>query len=235
LAMGVCVCAWIRCSHVLAGSLQPVPSCQFIGSSMGKRKWHIPHALIPTSSANTLVASRHSSAHPGMRKRDVELSANNATIPAHMSAPPEKTHKLQTTPLTCLPNITPTHCDMPNRTIHHSMHRLTQSNSPCTTHGSSSHTSKQTSALRTSVIHVLRWEVNKTDGLPNPKRVPRLAACQRNAATQNEFSPNALSLPPPPTKAKRAANQTRRPTRSLCKTRRNRSASCCHPGQLWTP
>ncbi|RNC36604.1 hypothetical protein TcCL_Unassigned00416 [Trypanosoma cruzi] len=75
--------------------LQPVPSCQFIGSSMGKRKWPIPRVLIPTGSANTLVASRHSSAHPGMLKSDVEPSASNATIPAHMSAPPEKTHKPQ--------------------------------------------------------------------------------------------------------------------------------------------
>ncbi|RNC36769.1 hypothetical protein TcCL_Unassigned00237 [Trypanosoma cruzi] len=70
---------------------QPVPSCQFIGSSTEKRKRPIPDALIPTGSTNTLVASRHSSAHPGMLKSDVELSASNATIPAHMSAPPEKT------------------------------------------------------------------------------------------------------------------------------------------------
>ncbi|RNF03336.1 hypothetical protein TcG_11657 [Trypanosoma cruzi] len=76
-----CVCACIRCSHMLAGSLQPVPSCQFIGSSTEKRKRPIPDALIPTGSTNTLVASRHSSAHPGMRKSDAELSASNATIP----------------------------------------------------------------------------------------------------------------------------------------------------------
>ncbi|RNC57362.1 hypothetical protein TcCL_ESM05047, partial [Trypanosoma cruzi] len=65
---------------------------------MGKRKRSIPDVLIPTSSTNTLVASRHSSANPEMLKSGVELSANNATIPAHMSAPPEKRHKLQTTP-----------------------------------------------------------------------------------------------------------------------------------------
>ncbi|RNC53202.1 hypothetical protein TcCL_ESM09495, partial [Trypanosoma cruzi] len=123
--------------------LQPVPSCQSIGSSMGKRKWPIPRVLIPTGSANTLVASRHSSAHPGMLKSNVEPSASNATIPAHMSAPPEKTHKPHTKPLTCFPNIIPTHRDMPNRSIRHSMHLPTQSNSPCTTHGSSSHPSKQ--------------------------------------------------------------------------------------------
>ncbi|RNC57366.1 hypothetical protein TcCL_ESM05051, partial [Trypanosoma cruzi] len=136
-------CAWIRCSHVLAGSPQPVLSCQFIGSNMGKRKRSIPDVLIPTSSTNTLVASRHSSANPEMLKSGVEPSANNATIPAHMSAPPEKTHKLQTTPLTSHPNIIPTHRDMPNRSIRHSMHLPTQSNSPRTTHGSSSHPSKQ--------------------------------------------------------------------------------------------
>ncbi|EKF29254.1 hypothetical protein MOQ_006972 [Trypanosoma cruzi marinkellei] len=130
LAMGACVCAWIRCSHVLAGSLQPVPSCQFIGFCTEKRKWLIPDALIPTSSTNTLVASRHSSAHPGMLKSDVELSANNATIPAHMSAPPEKTHKSQTTPFTCLTGIIPIHRDTPNRSIRHANappHTITQS------------------------------------------------------------------------------------------------------------
>ncbi|RNC44905.1 hypothetical protein TcCL_NonESM05397 [Trypanosoma cruzi] len=135
-------CAWIRCTHVLAGSLQLVPSCQYIGSSTEKRKRPIPDALIPTGSTNTLFASRHSSAHPGMLKSDVELSASNATIPAHMSAPPEKTHKSQTTPSTCHPNIIATHRDTPNRSIRHSMHLPTQSHSPCTTHGSSSHAVK---------------------------------------------------------------------------------------------
>ncbi|RNC39399.1 hypothetical protein TcCL_NonESM11257, partial [Trypanosoma cruzi] len=52
-------------------------------------------------------------------------------------------HKLQTTTSTCLPNIIPTHRDTPNRSIRHSMHLLTQSHSPCTTHGSSSHVVKQ--------------------------------------------------------------------------------------------
>ncbi|RNC37955.1 hypothetical protein TcCL_NonESM12851, partial [Trypanosoma cruzi] len=59
-----------------AGALVPVHRLQH-----GKRKWPIPDALIPTSSTNTLVASRHSSAHPGMPKSDVELSASNATTP----------------------------------------------------------------------------------------------------------------------------------------------------------
>ncbi|EKF37648.1 hypothetical protein MOQ_002157, partial [Trypanosoma cruzi marinkellei] len=165
--MGVCVCAWSRCSHVLAGSLQPVPSCQFIGSSMEKRKWPIPHALIPTSSTNTLVASRHSSAHPGIRKSDVEMSASNATIPAHMSAPPEKTHKLQTTPLTCLPNIIPTHRGMPKRGMRHSNvppHTIKQS----IHHARQQLTRGQTNVLRISVVHVLRWEVKKGDEPSKP-------------------------------------------------------------------
>ncbi|RNC34345.1 hypothetical protein TcCL_Unassigned02873 [Trypanosoma cruzi] len=121
-----------------AGALVPVHRLQH-----GNRKWPIPDALIPASSTNTLVASRHSSAHPGMLKSDVELPASNATIPTHMSAPPERTHKLQATPLTCHPNIIPTHRDTPNRSIRHSMHLPTQSNSPSTTHGSSSHAVKQ--------------------------------------------------------------------------------------------
>ncbi|RNC43221.1 hypothetical protein TcCL_NonESM07136 [Trypanosoma cruzi] len=78
-----------------------------------------------------------------MLKSDVELSASNATIPAHMSAPPEKTHKSQTTPFTCHPNVIPTHRDTPNRSIRHPMHLPTQSHSPCTTHGSGSHAVKQ--------------------------------------------------------------------------------------------
>ncbi|EAN91625.1 hypothetical protein Tc00.1047053509493.120 [Trypanosoma cruzi] len=136
--MSVCVCMDPLLTRAgrqpAAGALVPVHRLQH-----GKRKRPIPDALIPTSSTNTLVASRHSSAHPGMPKSGVELSASNATIPAHMSAPPEKTHKLHTTPLTCSPNIIPTHRDTPNRSIRHSMHLPTQSNSPCTTHGSSSH------------------------------------------------------------------------------------------------
>ncbi|RNC51580.1 hypothetical protein TcCL_ESM11286 [Trypanosoma cruzi] len=99
--------------------MQPVPSCQFIRSSTEKRKRPIPDALIPTSSTNTLVVSRHPSAHPGTLKSDVELSASNAAIPARMSAPPEKTHKSQTTPFTRHPNIIPTHRDTPNRSIRH--------------------------------------------------------------------------------------------------------------------
>ncbi|EAN88095.1 hypothetical protein Tc00.1047053509195.10 [Trypanosoma cruzi] len=140
--MSVCVCMDPLLTRAdrqpAAGALVPVHRLQ-----NGKRKRPIPDALIPTSSTNTLVASRHSSAHPGMPKSDVELPASNATIPAHMSAPPEKTHKSQATPLTCHPNIIPTHRDTPNRSIRHSMHLPTQSNSPRTTHGSSSHALRQ--------------------------------------------------------------------------------------------
>ncbi|RNC34302.1 hypothetical protein TcCL_Unassigned02916 [Trypanosoma cruzi] len=121
-----------------AGALVPVHRLQH-----GKGKWPIPDVLIPTSSTNTLVASRHSSAHPEMLKSDVEPSASNATIPAHISAPPERTHKSKTTPSTFHPNIIPTHRGTPNRSIRHSTHLLTQSHSPCTTHGSSSHAVRQ--------------------------------------------------------------------------------------------
>ncbi|RNC39300.1 hypothetical protein TcCL_NonESM11367 [Trypanosoma cruzi] len=137
------VCAWIRCSHVLAGSLQPVPSCQFIGSSTEKRKWPIPDAPIPTGSTNTLVASRHSSAHPGMLKSDVELSASNATIPHtrrlhqrgntnYTQHPPHdfRTSFQHTATRQTEVFVTPTHLP-------------TQSHSPCTTHGSSPHAVKQ--------------------------------------------------------------------------------------------
>ncbi|EKG01211.1 hypothetical protein TCSYLVIO_007800, partial [Trypanosoma cruzi] len=43
---------------------------------------------------------------------------------------------------------------------------------------------RQTNVPRISVIQMLQWEVNKRDERPKPKRVPRLAASQRNAATQ---------------------------------------------------
>ncbi|RNF06015.1 hypothetical protein TcG_10539, partial [Trypanosoma cruzi] len=121
-----------------ASALVPVHRLQH-----GKEKMAYSRCTYPTSSTNTLVASCHSSAHPGMLKSDVELSASNATIPAHMSAPPEKTHKSQTTTSTCLPNIIRTHRDTPNRSIRHSMHLPTQPHSQRTTHGSSPHPSKQ--------------------------------------------------------------------------------------------
>ncbi|EAN96011.1 hypothetical protein TcCL_ESM09424 [Trypanosoma cruzi] len=55
----------------------------------------------------------------------------------------------------------------------------------------------QTNVPRISVIHVLRWEVNKRDERPKPKRVPRLAATRRNAATQmnSVLIPSTSHLP----------------------------------------
>ncbi|RNE97811.1 hypothetical protein TcG_12511 [Trypanosoma cruzi] len=103
-----------------------------------------------------------------------------------MSAPPEKTHKPQTTPLTCHPNIIPTHRDTPTGSIRHSMHHARQQLTPV-----------KTNVPRISGLHVLQWKVNKRDGLPDPKRVPRLAATQRNAATQMNslLMPSASHLP----------------------------------------
>ncbi|ESS62419.1 hypothetical protein TCDM_09914 [Trypanosoma cruzi Dm28c] len=50
--------------------------------------------------------------------------------PAHISAPPEKKHKLQKIPSTCHPNAIPTHRDMPTRSIRHSMHHARQQLTP---------------------------------------------------------------------------------------------------------
>ncbi|RNC43974.1 hypothetical protein TcCL_NonESM06361 [Trypanosoma cruzi] len=93
-----------------------------------------------------------------MLKSDGELSASNATIPAHMSAPPEKTKKLQTTPLTSHPNIIPTHRDTPNRSSRHSMH-----------HARQRLTLGQTNLPRISGLHVLRWKAKKETGGQTPK------------------------------------------------------------------
>ncbi|RNC43653.1 hypothetical protein TcCL_NonESM06680 [Trypanosoma cruzi] len=116
-----------------------------------------------------------------------------------MSAPPEKTHKSQTTPSTCHPNIIPTHRDTPNRSVRHPNappHTITWSMH----HARQQPTRGQTNVPRISGLHVLRWEVNKRDGQPKPKRVPRLAASQRNAATQMNSVLIALNLPPSPQK-----------------------------------
>ncbi|RNC32840.1 hypothetical protein TcCL_Unassigned04513 [Trypanosoma cruzi] len=94
-----------------------------------------------------------------MLKSDGELSANNATIPAHMSAPPEKTHKPQTTPLTSLPNIIPTYRDTPNRSSRHSMHL----------HARQRLTRGQTNVPRISGLHVLRWKAKKETGCQTTK------------------------------------------------------------------
>ncbi|RNC42418.1 hypothetical protein TcCL_NonESM07928 [Trypanosoma cruzi] len=142
-----------------------------------------------------------------MLKSDVELSASNATIPAHMSAPPEKTHKQHTTPSTCFPNIAPTHRDTPNRSIRHSMHLPTQSNSPRTTHGSSSHPSNKCSSEqccpRAAVGSKQKRQAAK------PQRSATTGRKPNERCHSKQFSPHALSLPPSPTIAPRAANQTR--------------------------
>ncbi|KAF5214087.1 hypothetical protein ECC02_008747 [Trypanosoma cruzi] len=141
LAMSVCVCMDPLLTRAgrqpAAGALVPVHRLQH-----GKRKWPIPDALIPTSSTNTLVASRHSSAHPGMLKSDVELPAmpqsphtcrvhqrrhtNHKQHPSHVI----RTSFRHTATRQTEVFVTPTHLP-------------TQSHSPCATHGSSSHVFKQ--------------------------------------------------------------------------------------------
>ncbi|EKG06660.1 hypothetical protein TCSYLVIO_002229 [Trypanosoma cruzi] len=190
-----CVCAWIRCSHMQAGGLQPVPSCQFIGSSTEKRKRPIPDALIPTGSTNTLVASRHSSAHPGMPKSDVELSASNATISTNVGSTREDT---QTT----------------NNTLHMSPER--HSDTP-------RHANRKYSSLhapRTSASHTRQNKCSSDQWPPRAavgsKQKRRAARHQKSATTgrnstershTNEFTPNALSLPPSPQKLQKIENK----------------------------
>ncbi|EKF99910.1 hypothetical protein TCSYLVIO_009164, partial [Trypanosoma cruzi] len=142
LAMGVGVCMDPLLTRAgrqsAAGALVPVHRLQH-----GKRKRPIPDALIPASSTSTLGASRHSSAHPGMLKSDVELSASNATIPHtcrfhqrrhtnHKKHPPHviRTSFRHTATRQTGVFVTP-------------MHLPTLSHSPCTTHGSSSHPSNK--------------------------------------------------------------------------------------------
>ncbi|RNE96259.1 hypothetical protein TcG_13084, partial [Trypanosoma cruzi] len=174
---------------------------------MGKRKWPIPRVLIPTGSTNTLVASRHSSAHPVMPKSDVKPSASNATIPAHMSAPPEKTHKLHTTPLTCFPNTIPTHRDTPNRSIRHSMHLPTQSNTPRTTHGSNSHPSKQVFL------------------------VPVLSACCSGLPRLRQAAVGNIVRDHSPQRGRLAGAGARRPRPALAHRQRCRTLSRCRSGR----
>ncbi|ESS62327.1 hypothetical protein TCDM_10015 [Trypanosoma cruzi Dm28c] len=121
-----------------AGALVPVHRLQH-----GKRKWPIPDVRIPTSSTNTLVASRHSSAHPGMPKSDVELSASNATIPhtcrlhqrRHTNYKQHPPHDFRTSFRHTATRQTEVFVT--------TMHLLTQSHSPCATHGSSTHVVKK--------------------------------------------------------------------------------------------
>ncbi|RNC42832.1 hypothetical protein TcCL_NonESM07515 [Trypanosoma cruzi] len=193
------MCAWIRCSHVLASSLQPVPSCQFIGSSTEKRKRPIPRVLIPTSSTNTLGASRHSSAHPGMPKSDVELSASNATIP-HTCRLHQRRHT--------------NHKQHPPHVIRTSFrHTATRQTevfvTPCTSpHNHIVH------APRTAAAHTRSNKCSSDQcyarAAVGSKQKRRAAKPQKSATTgrkstvrshTNEFSPHALNFPPSPTKA----------------------------------
>ncbi|RNC57566.1 hypothetical protein TcCL_ESM04874 [Trypanosoma cruzi] len=139
-----------------------------------------------------------------MLKSDVELPASNATIPAHMSAPPEKTHKPQTAPFTSHPVIIPTHRDTPNRSSRHSM-----------PHARQRLTRGQTSVPRISDIRVLWWEVKKRGRAARPQKSATTGRKSTERSRSNEFSPNALSLPPSPTNAPRAAKQKYRPIKSL--------------------
>ncbi|KAF5220107.1 hypothetical protein ECC02_006903 [Trypanosoma cruzi] len=142
LAMGVGVCMDPLLTRAgrqpAAGALVPVHRLQH-----GKEKTAHSRCTYSTSSTNTLVASRHSSAHPGMPKSDVEPSASNATIP-HTCRLHQRRHK--------------NHKQHPSHVIRTSFrhtatrqtevfvtptHLPTQSHSPRTTHGSGPHAVKQ--------------------------------------------------------------------------------------------
>ncbi|RNC39447.1 hypothetical protein TcCL_NonESM11199, partial [Trypanosoma cruzi] len=116
-----------------------------------------------------------------------------------MSAPPEKTRKLHTTPLTCFPNIIPTHRDTPNRSIRHSMHLPTQSNSPCTTHGSSSHPSNKCSSDQCYPRAAVGSKQKRRAAKPQKSATTGRKSTERSHSKQ--FSPNALNLPPSPHKS----------------------------------
>ncbi|EAN90085.1 hypothetical protein Tc00.1047053503587.6 [Trypanosoma cruzi] len=102
--------------------------------------------------------------------------------PAHMSAPPERTHK---------PQKTPPH-DFRTSFRHTATRQTEVFVTPCTSpHNHIVHASRtaaaHTRSNKCSPDHCYpRAAVgSKQKGqLPNPKRVPRLAAIQRNAATQ---------------------------------------------------
>ncbi|KAF5219596.1 hypothetical protein ECC02_007433 [Trypanosoma cruzi] len=196
MSVGVCM---DPCSHVLAGSLQPVPSCQFIGSSTEKRKRPIPDALIPTSSTNTLVASRHSSAHPGMLKSDVELSASNAIIPhtcrlhqrRHTNYKQHPSHVIRTSFRHTATRQT--------EVFFAPMHLPTQSHSPRTTHGSSSHASNKCSSDQCYPRAAVGSKQKRRAAKPQKSATNGRNPTERSHS--NEFGSNALNPPPSPTKA----------------------------------
>ncbi|RNE98717.1 hypothetical protein TcG_12177 [Trypanosoma cruzi] len=177
-----------------AGALVPVHRLQH-----GKRKRPIPDALIPTSSTNTLVASRHSSAHPGMPKSDVELSASNATIP-HTSRLHQRRHTK--------------YKQHPPHVIRTSFrHTATRQTEVFVTPRTSSH-NHIVHAPRTAAAHTRSDKCSSDQCYPRAavgsKQKKRAAKPQKSATTgrmstkrshPNEFGPNALSLPTSPTKA----------------------------------
>ncbi|ESS55433.1 hypothetical protein TCDM_13095 [Trypanosoma cruzi Dm28c] len=177
-----------------AGALVPVHRLQH-----GKRKRPIPDALIPTGSTSTLVASRHSSAHPGMLKSDVEPSASNATIPHtcrlhqrrhtnHKKHPPHviRTSFRHSATRQTEVFVTP-------------MHLPTQSHSPCTTHGSSSHPSNKCSSDQCYPRAAVGSKQKRRAAKPQEIATTGRKSTERSHS--NEFSPNAISLPPSPAKA----------------------------------
>ncbi|RNC54739.1 hypothetical protein TcCL_ESM07796 [Trypanosoma cruzi] len=102
-------------------------------------------------------------------------------------------------------------------------------------------------APRTAAAHTRSNKCSSDQWSPRAatgsKKKRRAAKPQKSATTgrkstersrSNEFSPNALSLPPSPTKAPRAAKQKYRPIKSLWNNKKCRSASWCHPGPLMT-
>ncbi|RNC33883.1 hypothetical protein TcCL_Unassigned03382 [Trypanosoma cruzi] len=138
--------------------------------------------------------------------------------PPHTSAPPEKTQITNNT----LHMIPEHHFDTPRhakqkysslqRTSPHN--RIVHEPRTAAAHTRSNKSSSDQCYPRAAVGSKQKRQ------LSNPKRVPRLVEIQRNAATQNEFSSNALSLPLSPTKGPKAANQTHRPINSLCKKKK---------------
>ncbi|ESS62571.1 hypothetical protein TCDM_09776 [Trypanosoma cruzi Dm28c] len=133
------------------------------------------------------------------------------------------------------------------------LHMISEHHSDTPRHAKQKCSSPQRTSSHNHIVHALRtaaantWSKKCSSDQCYPhaavgsKQKRRAASPQKSATSavagrkstershSNEFSPTALSLPPSPTKGPKAANQTRRPINSLCKKRRNRSASCCHP------
>ncbi|RNC33608.1 hypothetical protein TcCL_Unassigned03678, partial [Trypanosoma cruzi] len=170
-----------------------------------KRKWPVPDVLIPTSSTNTLVASRHSSAHPGMLKSDVEPSASNAAIP-HTCRLHQRGHT--------------NHRQHPPHFILTSFrHTAARQTEVFVTQRTSSH-NHIVHAPRTAAAHTRSDKCSPDQWYPRAavgsKQKGRAAKPQKSATTgrnstershTNEFSPNALNLPPSPQKLQKIENK----------------------------